>query len=1832
MYIHAILNDRGVDVYQAQMVLHLDGPLDADLLRRCAQTLLRRHTNLRACFRQRRDGEPIQVIPHDVTLPWQDVDLSDDPDPADRLADLLAKDRERRLNLAVPPLLRASLVCLAVDRWCLVLTSHHIIFDGWSSSILVKELLTLYGAGGDPGQLPAVTPYRAYLAWIAARDPAADENAWRPVLSGLAGPCLVAPVDRARAALPPVQVKFALPDGTAAALTGARAGGLTMNTLVQGAWALLLWQLLDRTDVVFGATVSGRPPELPGVDAMVGLFINTIPVRVRVHPQESAGTVLRRLQEQQAALSGHHHLRLSRLSRLAGVPELFDTLVVFDNYPSESRGGRPAGPVRVTRIDGHDAAHFPLRLVAGHHGTDLDFLLEYRSDLFTARAVRLIGDRLAALLAAIVGAPDRPLSELASFTAAERLLAIGDRPPPPAARPPLRSPLSPREEILAGLFAEILGVDRVGPDDSFFELGGQSLSAVRLLSQIRLSLGVELPIRSIFRSPSVRGLATELGAAAAARPAVRPANRPERPPLSFAQRRLWLISQLEDTGPLYNIPIALMLTGDLDATALQAAVGDIVTRHEALRTVFPEVDGEPYQRLWPAERSRPDLPVTVIDQSALGDALHATGRYAFDLTAEPPLQARLWRTAPDRHALLLVVHHIAADGWSIAPLLRDLSVAYAARRAGQEPGWTPLDVQYVDYSSWQRELLSAEEGQDIGAGHLAYWRDALAELPDELNLPLDRPRPSVPSYRGDTVRVRIDAQTHSGLTALTRATRSTVFMVLQAGLAALLCRMGAGTDIPLGTATAGRGDAALHDLVGFFVNTVVLRTDVSGDPTFRELVARVREADLAAYDRLELPFERLVEVLNPPRSLARHPLFQVMLVLQNNEQPVPDMPGLRVAAMQFGTGMARFDLSLSLHEEYGNDGTPAGLTGILEYSADLFDRSTAQAFGGRLTRLLAAASHQPDQHVASLDILDPAERELVLRTHNDTGPVVPPATFPDLFEAQVRRTPDAPAVSCAERPLTYAEVNARASRIAHQLIGRGVGPEQIVALAIPPSIEFVAAALGVLKAGGAFLPVDLDYPRERIATMLAVAKAQLVLTTADADGDITGYGAPTVPVSSVEIEGPIGNPADADRLSALTVDCPAYAIFTSGSTGRPKGVVVTHRGFAGLVDNQRRSYDAGPGSRILQYVSPSFDVSVAELCLALLTGGCLVIPPRRVAGAELAEALRQLRITHIHIPPSVLATVPRVPLADLRALITGAEECPADLVEFWSRDRLLVNAYGPSEATVDVTFATARSVSGRVPIGRPIPTARVYLLDAALRPLPPGAPGEIFIASDGLARGYLRDPAGTAMRFVADPFGAAGSRMYRTGDVARWRSDGQLDFLGREDDQIKLRGFRIETGEIEAVLRGHPAVDAVAVVLREDTPGDKRLVAYTVTAGGAVDVASLRDRVAAALPSYMMPSAFVDVDELPVGPNGKLDRRRLPAPAYVAAAGGPPPRSAREEVMCQLFGETLGAEIGVNDDFFTAGGHSLLAARLVSRVRATLGGELTLRSVFVAPTPARLLAVLDGAPEAGGGFDVLLPLRPHGDRYPLFCVHPLGGTAWRYASLLRHLDAAQPVYGLQAQGLDGQRPLPESVPEMVGTYAEWMRKVQPSGPYHLLGWSMGGNLAHALAGHLQQQDDEVALLAILDAYPVPAERRADTNEATILTTMLGEFTKVYGPIDGPPPVDMAHLRAGIVELLGRSSSELRHFDPAQRSIILDIMINTGHRAAWYTPADFAGDMVLVVAARSRQDWATPQSWRPLVRGRIDVHEVDSLHATMLDPGPAADIARLLSTRISQRKE
>ncbi|MFD4983089.1 amino acid adenylation domain-containing protein, partial [Streptomyces sp. NPDC058383] len=1602
--------------------LEIAGPVDAGLFEEAVRQVVVEAETLRLRFSEADGGPVARILPAESFDQYLHVvDVSTEPDPSGAARAWMAADAARPLDPAHDQLFLFALFKLSDNHYFWLYRYHHLLVDGFTVNRITRRTAEVYSALAAGETVPP-TPF-APLAILLDEKAAyqgselfeRDRAYWIDRLEGCPEPVSLSGERPAPAGAPARLTAQLSPVATDRLRELASDASVTWPPALIAAVAAWLRNLTGAPEIVLGLPVSNRLGR--NGRSVPGMVSNVVPLRVEVRPDITVGELLNRVSVQTRGAMKHQRYQFEDLRhdlgmladerRLVGPHVnimMFDYDVTFGGHRAEAHS-LSTGPVDDISFNVYDRGT----------GAGLQIDFDANPDLYEDDALRAYQETFLDFLHRFGSAgPDARVDSVTLDAGQIMALPVRTAEPKEPELPSAsanRAPRTVHEVALCRLFSEVLDKDVVSVDDNFFLLGGSSLQVTRLVGQIRRELNAELTLRTVFENATVATLAAALGLAPDARPALTARPRPQVLPLSAAQNRLWFLNQMETGGAAaYNDGLTVELAGRPDVESLRAALADVVARHESLRTVFPVRDGEPHQLVLAPHDARPELVTADTADSEIEHELAAAARRGFDLATEVPVRAHLFSLSAERHVLLIVVHHIAGDGWSVAPFTRDLSTAYTARLGGAAPRFTPLPVQYADYTLWQRELLGDEQdAKSLLAQQIAHWRTALTGLPEELALPVDRQRPAVATHEGGRAELRLGADVHARLRAIAQESGASVFMVAQAALAALLNRIGAGDDIPVGTVIAGRTDEALGDLVGFFVNTLVLRTDVSGDPSFRELVERVRTANLAAYANQDVPFERLVEILNPVRSLARHPLAQVTLALEDNEAPVLDLPGTVASSRGMETDTAKFDLAFRLGERFTGTGEPAGVDVRIEYARDLFDESTATGIGRRFLRLLDAVTADPDGRVAAVGILSRAEREALLTGWNDTARDVPYAAVPELFAGQVRTAPDATALVADDVSYSYRELDARAARLAGLLHARGVRRGSAVAVALGRSADTVVSLLAVMKAGAAYVPVDPAYPADRIAYILGDARPALVITTSALRGALPGDGPEQLLLDETEL------PADGYGVSGLVPLDAAYVIYTSGSTGLPKGVVVSHSGVASMAAAHRRWFGGGDGHRVLQFSSPSFDASMWEILSTLLNGSTLVVAAaeRLAAGRPLADLLAERRITCATLPPVVLSAMGEARLPASMTLVTAGEACSAELVDRWAPGRTMVNAYGPTESTVCATMSAPLSPGAGAPtIGRPITNTRVYVLDAGLSPVPAGVPGELYLTGAGLARGYHDRAALTAERFVADPYGAPGSRMYRTGDLVSWSADGELEYLGRADDQVKIRGFRIELGEVETRLLTHDDVAQAAVIVREDRPGDRRLVAYTVAADPSrptADPAELRGHVAAALPDYMVPVAVLTLDRLPVTVNGKLDRRALPAPDFTRLSSGRAPRTHRENVLCELFADVLGLEtVTIDDGFFDLGGHSLLATRLISRIRTALGVELTVRSLFEAPTVAALAGCLGDAEQARQALTVRerpaeIPLS-HAQRRLWFLSHLEGPSGTYNLGLCLRLD------------------------------------------------------------------------------------------------------------------------------------------------------------------------------------------------------------------------------------
>jgi len=1511
------LGDSG-PTYNIPVAITLDMKPDVTALRTALRDLTLRHEILRSTVDDSDPDEPVlRVLPE--ADPGFEYRLVDDADEAVRAAARYVFD----LATEVP--LRATLIETPAGA-TLLLVLHHIAGDEWSLRPLVDDLLAAYEARAHdrvPELPPLPVGYPDFARWqrrLIGTPGQPSELArrqldfWARTLDGAAE--LGLPTDRPRPAVASTEgatTTFRLDADLVRRLRAvAGSADASLFMVLHAGFAALLTKLGAGTDIVLGTPVAGRTESV--VDDLVGFFVNSIVLRTDTGGDPAFTELLTRVREADLAAFDNQDVpfqllveKLNPQRSLAKHP-LFQ--VLFAYHAPLGGGGRRLVPTGTAKFD--------LTVNLTEDGDELGGAIEYRTDLFDATTIDALAGWYLSLLRAVAGEPQRRLSELDVLAPEDTARLAGKKHAEPDPESTVEAAGTELEERLAAIFADVLGVDEVGPHESFFALGGHSLLATRVTARIREAVTAAATVSDVFAAPTVAALAARLAGHAQAE-APRRYEHSGDAPLSPAQERLWFLYRLDGPASNYNIPFVLRLTGEVDEEALRAAVHDVAERHETLRTVLVEENGVARQEVVPADR----VEFVAREGTLRVPDLH----HRFALDRETPFRALLLRDG-DQRTLVLLAHHHAADELSAGPLLADLATAYEARSAGRAPVFEPLPADYRGYAAWQRE-------QDTTADE-RFWLSTLDGLPEETVLPTDRPRPARADYTGGLVEHTVPADLAGKLALVAAEHDVTPFMVLQAAVAVLLRALGAGTDIPLGAPVSGR-TPELDGLVGLFVNTVVLRTDVSGDPALTELLARVRATDAEAFAHQDLPFERVVDLLNPERSLSRHPLFQVSVAHNRRSRRAPGFPGLNAERVRPPYEVAKYDLAFDFTDWDGE------MTVALSYATALFDAATADGFVTTLIAVLDRLLADPALPISRIPVLSAAERDQVVEAFNDTGQELPELTMWQLFHRHAERVPERPALTGDGRCYTYAELAGEARGYARLFAAHGVGRGDHVVVLLPRTPDVWISMLACAALGAVYVPVDPAYPAARIAHILETARPKLVIAEPGTDVGVATVhpgeheGLSTEPLASETVTGP----AD-----------PAYAIFTSGSTGKPKGVLIPNSGLPSLVATFERSTGPLDGCRCSQFATPGFDVTFAELSHTLFSGGTLIIAPEHArAGEAFAEFAREQRLTHAVIPPSVMNSLPGVGCLPAGCTLTvGTEAMSAKLVAEWARTHRMVNAYGPTEATVNSTMwpTDPRFDGTTIPIGEPDVNKRCYVLDEWLRPVGVGVRGELYIGGEGIAYGYLGRAALTAERFVADPF--TGGRMYRSGDVCSWTEDGELLYHGRADNQVKIRGLRIELGEIEHAFAAQDGVRQCVVSVVDD-----RLVAY-LTADKAVDTAALRAGAAEVLPDYMVPAAVVLLEKFPLTPNNKLDLKALPVPEF-AAAGYTAPVTQAERVLCTLIEELLGVErVGTEDNFFAIGGDSIASIQLLARARAA-GWDFEPRAVFEHQTIGGLASV-----------------------------------------------------------------------------------------------------------------------------------------------------------------------------------------------------------------------------------------------------------------------------------
>jgi len=1419
------------------------------------------------------------------------------------------------------------------------------------------------------------------------------------------------------------------------------------------------------------------------------------------------------------------------------------------------------------------------------------------------------------------------------------------------------APRAVTEELLAEIWAQVLGIERIGIYDDFFELGGHSLLATQAVSRIREAFQVELPLRRLFELPTIAGLApnielTKRTGKGITSPPILPVSRDGVLPLSFAQQRLWFIDQLDPQSSVYNFPAALRLIGPLNLDALKSSLAAIVKRHEILRTTFASVDGQPIQIIastLPVALAQVDLrtlPETEREIEMKRLAVEEARR-PFDLACGPLLRVTLLRLDEEEYVGLLTMHHIISDGWSIGILIREMAIFYEAFSSGKPTSLPELPIQYADFAAWQRHWLQGEV-LDV---QLSYWKRKLYGAPPLLDLGTDHTRPSSQTFKGAHQTFVLPKGLSDKLKALGRQEEATLFMVLVATFNLLLHRHTGKDDFVVGTPIANRDRLETEGLIGFFANTLVLRTNLAGNPTFRELVRRVRETCLDAYVYQDLPFERLVEELNLERDLSRNPLFQAMFVLRNAPNESVRLPGLTLSPVEVDSGTAHFDLILHMAD------APDGLTGTWTYNTDIFEPPTITRMLEHFEILLGGAVADPEQRLSDLPLLKAAEQHRLLNEWNtaniggasDLG-------VHQLFEVQAERTPDAVAIVFGDEEINYGELNRRANRLAHHLRRLGIESEKPVGIYLDLSPNMIVGVLAVLKAGGAFVPLDPAYPRTRTSFMLDDTQLSVVLTDERLAEDLADLQAHVICLGSgCEV---VGAESEENPISSACRETLAYVIYTSGSTGKPKGVLVSHGSLADHCREIQALFELDSNDRILHSASLSFDLSLEQILPTLLVGARLVMQGlNTLATADFYRMTSQHELTVLNLPTAYWQDLARewanspdcLASGHARLFIVGGDTMASTALDLWRQTAFgsvrLFNAYGPTETTITATTFEieacglhAKANLASVPIGRPLIGRQAYILDRFNNLAPIGVPGELHLGGAGLARGYLNHADLTAERFIPNPFSLEpGARLYKTGDRARYLADGNIEFLGRCDDQIKIRGYRIEPKEIELAISQYPGIYSAVVIAQEEVSGDKRLIGYFVAEHEHSPTANeLRVFLREKLPEFMIPAVFVTLAAMPLTAGGKVDRRALPAPdrtrtdlerTYIA------PRDALELQLTQLWEEVLGVQlIGVRDNFFELGGHSLAAVRLFALIERRLGRKLPLATVFQGATIEHLATILrQGAQHARQSS--LVAIQPIGTMRPLFLIHPAGGHVFPYVQLAHCLGQNQPCYGLQAKGLEeGQLPQTR-IEDMAAYYIEALRSLQAEGPYCIGGWSAGGVVAFEMAQQLAAQGHRVALLALLDArIPTAEEDFADEDfEATLLADFIRYFGLSLGSRESLARLPKDELITRVLEQAKLAGLIPLDVDASQAHPFIELCKADFRATRNYVPRPYPGRITLFRAGQELTEMSSDPTlgWSKWAAEGVDVHVVPGNHASMVYKPHVEVLAQKLSSCLHQ---
>ncbi len=1553
--------------YFEQFNYHISGEMNIPLFEAAWNELMRRHDIFRTVIVHKNVPQPLQIVLKERKIDFVSEDLRSLSPEARRDCWLTyrEKDKKRYFDLSKDVLMRIAVFQLGEKSFNVTWSFHHIVMDGWSVGIVYDELLALYHSmrKGNKITLPLPVPFGEYVKWLKKQDTEAAKNYWSRYLAGyrrLTGIPRIAGEKKKEFVKKTFEFKLSETLSEGLRETAAR-NHVTVNTVIQVIWGILLQKYNNVADVVFASTVSGRPADLKGVERIVGLFINAIPVRIQIKPGQTVRDLLQKTHQDAAENKDYHYYSLADIQAKTLLKQhLLDHLLIFESYPDLGKSKeRDESDFIVDEFEQFELTNYDLSVQVFPEET-FHFCVIYNASVYEQGIIEKIEPHLKTIIETILKDTESEPAQITVLSSEEQEIfrkAADERnnawPKLPAQGDSARNlssvyaePESEAQEKLVSIWKEVMNVGTLGIDDNFFELGGHSLMATRIVSRIHKVFEVEITLQEFFDHPNVRKLSRVLSQhALSTYPEIRILPEQEDYEVSHSQRRLWILDRMEENFIAYNQSAGFLFKGDFDPSALKRAFQAVCRRHESLRTVFVTVNGDPRQKI----RAIPEIEIAELDlrdaenkEESAKDYARKEANRPFDLEKGPLLRITILRLADDSHLLLLNIHHIICDGWSVVLFENEILTLYKSFTERHEANLSPLKIQYKDYAAWHNRLLDSENIRVFQE----YWHKKLSgELP-VLNLPTDYPRPPALTYKGNTETHLLSAEFSASLGQFCREKEVSLFMMLLAGAKVLLYRYTGQDDIIIGSPIAGRIHPDLENQIGFFVNTLALRNTVVGSESFMTLLSQVKQTTLEAYQHQIYPFDKLVE-LDVQRDISRSPIFDVMLVLQNTDEINADLQNAELRPFVYETGVSQFDLTLIFMEDEGR------LRLDMNYNSDLFAKETILRMGRHFEEVLKSILSDPGQRISNANILSAAEKQQILFDFNNTETAYPKdKTLVDLFGEQVLSTPDNIAVIFEEKQLTYRELNEAADRLAYYLRDKyQIQPDDRVGVMMNRGEQLIVSLLGILKAGAAYLPIDPAYPQTRIAYMLRDSACKVVLTESGIEN--MGQGSEVRGQRSEE------TPHPAPRTSHL-----AYVIYTSGSTGEPKGVMIEHGGFVNMTLAQIKGFGISESDRVLQFSSPSFDASLSEIFMALLKGAALVmISADTIADAGcFLEYIERHKASVITFPPVYLNMLNRHPLPTVRTIITAGEPAILSDVLFYCKDKQYFNAYGPTETSVCTSFYRVSPdfriphSASRIPIGGPIANSSVFIVDEAMQPVPVGVPGEICFSGVGLARGYLNKPELTAEKFVENPFDP-GTLLYKIGDLGRWLPDGTIDFLGRKDDQVKVRGFRIELGEIESRLKQHPQISDALVLASGQNENSRQLVAYII-AKSEITPGEVRNFLSESLPPFMIPGHFVQLEKFPLTVNGKIDKRALPGVSsdlrLSRDADYVPPRNETESRLVKIWQKLFQKEkIGINDDFFALGGDSIKAIQAVSLLHEE-NLKIKVRDIFQYPTPAQL--------------------------------------------------------------------------------------------------------------------------------------------------------------------------------------------------------------------------------------------------------------------------------------